>query len=40
MHIGNRDFPFHYRANYTGTGDSNYMFEYMKINECLLKLWS
>ena len=39
-HWKHRDFLFHYRATYTGTGDYNYMFEYVKINECLLKMWT
>jgi len=25
---------------YTVTGVYNYMFEYVKINECLLKMWT
>ena len=39
-HWEHRDFLFHYRATYTRTGDQNYMFEYVKINECLLKMWT
>ena len=42
-HWKQRDCLFHYRATYgatyTGTGDQNYMFQYVKINECLLKMW-
>ena len=35
-HWKHRDFLFHYRATYTGTGDYTleFMFEYKKINEC------
>ena len=33
-------FLFYCRATYTGTGDQNYVFEYVKINECLLKMWT
>ena len=39
-HWKHRDFLFHYRATYTGTGDYNYMFKYVIINECLLKMWT